>query len=190
MPEIKLDENTSVQTDKVKPKSGLSKIFNALVTDDFDKIGRSLVDDILIPNIKNTVWGLGRSFLDMLIYGENRSDYNTGIGGNSASIYHGSYGSQSGRPHNQFTQDGDWFIFTSSEIKSRGDAEAKLYQLGRILDDWKYVNVSNLYTLCDETPPYTYDGHGWRSLSGSSIGMAPGGQYYIKLPRPVVLKQR
>lgn len=187
MPEIKLDDNSNTSVSNNKPESGFSKMFHALINDDFDKIGHTLVHDILIPSFKNTVWGLGRSFLDMLIYGENRSDYN--IGGGNASYYHNSYGSQNNKPQNQFRQDGDWFIFTSSEIKSRGDAEAKLYQLGRILDDWKYVNVGNLYTLCDETAPYTYDGYGWRSLSGSTIGMAPGGQYYIKLPRPIVLKQ-
>jgi len=188
MPEIKLDNNTSVNTDKVPvAKSGLGKIFKALVNDDFDNIGKTLMDNIIIPSIQNTLWGLGRSFLDMLIYGENRSDFNTN--GGNASFYHNSYNSQNNKQQNAFRQEGDWFIFTSPEIKSRGDAEAKLYQLGRILDDWKYVNVSNLYTICDETPPYTYDGYGWRSLSGSSVGMAPGGQYYIKLPRPIVLKQ-
>ena len=186
MPEIKIDETTSVNTNKEKKRSGIAKIGHAIINDDFDKIGDSLVNDILIPAIQNTLASLGKNFIDMLFYGESRGNYS-----NNASTYHNSYNSNNNnKPTNSFRDTGDAFIFTSSEINSRGDGEAKLYQLRAILDDWGYVNVSNLYSICNETAPYTYDGYGWRSLHGASVGMAPGGQHYIKLPRPIALKKQ
>ena len=190
MPELKIDENTSVLTGKYDGKgkmSGLSKIGQALITDDLDKVGETLLYDNLLPAVKNTITNFLKAFIDQLFYGESKTNY-----GSSASTYHNSYNGSSssgGKPRNDFRDSGDYFIFTSSEITSRGDGEATLYKLGRVLDDWGYVTVSNLYSMCNETAPYTYNGHGWRSLHGATVSMAPGGQYCIKLPRPIVLKQ-
>lgn len=188
MPELKIDENTTVHTGpngKGKP-SGLSKIGQALITDDFDKVGETLLYDNLLPAVKSTITNFLKAFIDQLFYGESKGNYGSG-----AQTYHNSYGNQSsgGRTKNEFRDTGDWFIFTSSEITSRGDGEATLYKLGRVLEDWGYVTVSNLYSACNETAPYTYNGYGWKSLHGATVSMAPGGQYCIKLPRPIVLKQ-
>lgn len=189
MPEIKLDNGDSVLTgkDAKKNQSGLAKIGQALITDDLDKVGETLLYDNLLPAVKNTITNFLKAFIDQLFYGESKGNY-----GSTAAQYHSAGsggGNPSNRSKNQFHEAGDSFIFTSPEITSRGDGEATLYRLGQILDGWGYVNVANLYSLCNETAPYTYNGYGWRSLQGASVGMAPGGQYCIKLPRPILLKQ-
>ena len=76
MPEIKIDNKTSVMTEKDSKKvTGLAKLAKAIINDDFDQIGKSLVDDILIPSFKNTFAALGKNFIDMLFFGESKGNY-------------------------------------------------------------------------------------------------------------------
>ena len=42
MPEIKLDDNSNTSVSNNKPESGFSKMFHALINDDFDKIAKKL----------------------------------------------------------------------------------------------------------------------------------------------------
>ena len=188
MPEIKINDTTSVVTDKSAGKSGLAKIVPALINEDFDKIGNTLVKDILIPAAKSTMFNLVTNFAHLLFYGEGSGNYNPTVGA-TASGYHNSFQNQNNKPTNSHVDTGDSFIFTSTEIASRGDAEKVLYRLGRALDEYAYVTVANLYSICDEIAPYSYEGYGWRSLSGASIGMEPGGRYYVRLPRPTVVRK-
>jgi len=192
MPEIKIDDKTSVLTDKDNKKTatGLAKIAKAIVNDDFDQIGRSLVDDILIPSLKNTFAALGKNFIDMLFFGETKGNYY----GSGASGYHNSYkssGSSSNSSRNDkpvMMDQGDYFLFASPEINSRGDAEAILYKLNKMLDEWGKVEVFALFELVNETAPYTYNGYGWYNLNSAKASLGPDG-YFIRLPKPIPLRK-
>lgn len=190
MPEIKIDDKTSVITDKKDKKvTGLAKLGKAIINDDFDKIGESLVDDILIPAVKNTFAALGKNFIDMLFFGESKGNYyNQGASG-----YHSAFkSSNSGYSSNNkpmMQEQADCFLFASPAITSRGDAERILFKLNKILDEWDYVRVSNLYELVNEIAPYTYNDYGWRNLNEAKAALGPDG-YYIRLPKPIPLKGR
>jgi len=190
MPEIKIDNQTSVQTDKnKKPVTGLAKLGKAIINDDFDQIGKSLVEDILIPSLKNTFAALGKNFIDMLFFGETKGNYY----GQNASGYHNSYKSNSSNSSSSsrpVMQDrGEYFMFESPAIASRGDAERIIYKLGKILDEWSYVEVSNLYELVNEVAPYTYQNYGWYNLNEAKAVLGSGG-YYIRLPKPIPLRRK
>lgn len=188
MPEIKIDNSTTVQTDKNKKQTtGLAKLGKAIINDDFDQIGKSLVDDILIPSLKNTFAALGKNFIDMLFFGESKGNYY----GQNASGYHNSYksGSSSSNSKPVMQDRGDCFMFASPAISTRGDAERIIYKLGRVLDEWSYVEVSNLYELVNEIAPYTYNGYGWYNLNEAKAALGPDG-YYIRLPKPIPLRRR
>lgn len=187
MPEVKLDQTTSLTDEKDKKKSGLGKLWKAIINDDFDKIGEALVTDILIPAFKNTCAALGKNFIDMVFFGESRGDYY----GKGASGYHSSY--KSGNNHDAkkaiMDMNGDYFIFASPAIATRGDAERILYKLNKILDEWDYVKVPNLYELVNEIAPYTYNEYGWKNLTEAKALLGPDG-YYIRLPKPIPINRR
>ena len=192
MAEIKIDDKTSV-VDK-KNSSGISKVMKMIINDDFDKIGETLLNDIFIPMMKNTLATLGRNFVDMVFLGEVSSKTSSG---SAASTYHqaGSGGSINTPKKNTFEDKGEYFIFKSPDITSKGAATVKLEALKQDLErnkryDLNYVTVANLYSICDETPPYTYEEYGWTNLDSASVGMGIGGVFYIKLPRPVPVKKR
>lgn len=191
MAEIKIDDKTSVVD---KHGSGISKVMKMIVNDDFDKIGETLLNDIFIPMMKNTLATLGRNFVDMLFLGEISSKTSTG---SAASTYHsaGSGGGGIATPKkNVFEDKGEYFVFKSPTITSKGEGEVKLSLLKQELErnkryDLDYVTVAHLYSICDETPSWTYEEYGWRDLSGASVCMGIGGVFYLKLPRPVLVKK-
>lgn len=195
MAEVKIDDKTSVIDNK---QSGLGKIVKAIINDDFDKIGQTLLNDIFIPMMKNTLATLGRNAVDMIFLGEVSKP---GTTGSAASTYHaaGSSGTSGGGvlnvKKNTFEDKGSYFVFKSPCITSKGEGEVKLAALKQELArnqttyDVNYVSVARLYSICDETPPYTYENYGWTDLSSASVGMGIGGVFYIKLPRPVVINK-
>lgn len=188
MPEIKIDETTSVIDNKEKKVSGIAKLGKAIINDDFDKIGEYLVSDILIPSIKQTLNALGKNFLDMLFFGEAKSNY--GYGSN-ASSYHNAYNTYSyntPKRKTEMREQGDWFLFSSSSINSKGDAEVILAKLDADLRRYGRADVAALYEYANETAPHTYYGYGWYNLNEAKTVFGPDGCYCIKLPRPIPLK--
>lgn len=188
MPEININNNPPATNDKEKKVTGLAKLGKAIINDDFDQIGKSLVDDILIPSLKNTFAALGKNFIDMLFFGESKGNYY----GQGASGYHNSYKSNNGNNNNNkpvMQEIGDCFAFASPAIATRGDAERIIYKLNKVLDEWGYVEVSNMYELVNEIAPYTYNGYGWYNLNEAKAALGRDG-YYIRLPKPIPLRRK
>ena len=163
-----------------------------------------IVEDILIPQAKDTVWGIVEGIFDMFkstveayIFGEakprwNSSHYKRGSGRARSHVPYSSIydrGSSMRRRKLDYDEEDDVvesyrdLTFTREEVE---DIREEMYA---VYDDQGYLTVGDLNFICgikvgnpqDET-------WGWESLSGLRIrSTRRGGRFTIDMPRPRAL---
>lgn len=169
----------------------------------FEKEGKDLknyvVNDVLIPAIKETISNIVSNGIDILLYGEARhtSTRRSTIFGNSGGSRYGNYVTYNSisnpRPSNASVRGG---ISSSAALreslalddilfKTRGDANDVLRRMSDILstDSNHIVTVADLYNLCGLVAPYTYNNYGWDDLSTAGVSLTKDG-YLLNLPTP------
>lgn len=147
--------------------------------------------DVVIPAIKTMLYDAAMEGLSRRLWGEESWSKPRSSGGRPGSGYsYTSYDkvnvskspkqqvyrqiSKEGRAHHEFQE---------IVIPSRGDAQAILEGLYRILDEFGMVSVSDLYDLAGvDNANFQDNKWGWENLSGASIRPVRGG-YIIVLPR-------
>ena len=183
-------EKVVVGTATTKKKTELSKFAGKLFSiEDKETLKSHLVDDVLIPGIKNTI-------LDIIIDGASRALGGRGRGrttyssGGSKVSYRDFYGGGSSQPavagggaSNRPRFDFDEIIFPT-----RGDAEAVRDQMTDVIDRYGFVTVGDMYDMADLPQPWTSQKYGWEKNSNgnpmahSSVIPVRDG-YVIKLPK-------
>lgn len=168
----------------------------------FEKEGAEIrdyvVNDVLIPSIKDTISNIVSNGIDILLYGEARhigqrrtsifnggSRYGNYVSYNSISTgksnLTGSRSSMVGNTSLRSNLSLDDFIF-----QTRGEANDVLDRLSTILIDYGVVTVADLYDLCGLRTPYTYNNYAWRDLSTAGVSLTKDG-YLLNLPTPQAL---
>lgn len=177
-----------VVTGKVKTKKNeIRKFTDIFVAEDVGSVKSYILDDLLIPTVKNLFVDIVQNSIEMLILGGKRggSGRRSGVVDNVSYRDYGKYSrddrnyASSGRSRNNF--DYDDIIF-----ETRGDAEAVLDQLGFIINKYGLARVADLYDMCELTAPYTAHDYGWTSLARARVTSVRGG-YIIELPRAAAI---
>lgn len=181
-------EKVIVGTATTKKKTELSKFAGKLFsTEDMSDIKSHLIDDVLIPGIKNTI-------LDIIIDGASRAL--GGRGRRSSSTYSGgsrvSYRDCYERKDDRLTTGGaaarPRFDFDEIVFPTRGDAEAVRDQMTDVIDRYGFVTVGDMYDMADLPQPWTSQKYGWEKnpngnpMALSSVIPVRDG-YVIKLPK-------
>jgi hypothetical protein len=156
-----------------------------------------VVNDVLIPSIKDTISNIVANGIDILLYGEARhTNKRQGIFGGTTR--YGNYVSYNSISSNKSSSGGvrdrvassasvrsrlalDDFIF-----QNRGEALDILDRMSTILTDYGIVTVADLYDMCGLKTPYTYNNYAWRDLSTAGVSLTRDG-YLLSLPTPQVL---
>lgn len=181
----------------LKKKSGFAEFKHQLFAEEGADLKGYIVNDVLIPTIKSTISDVVSNGIDILLYGEARHGKSritpSGRGGNyvsynSISSRNDSHGSRGIIRPGTNSSVGlrsslqiDSFVFDT-----RAKAMEILDRLCTIVDDYGIVAVSDLYDLCGEVCPYTYNNYGWRDLRNAGITLVRDG-YLLSLPTPQVL---
>lgn len=166
-----------------KKKSGLQKFTNSIVSgsDDVPDIKSYIVGDIVIPMIKDGIEDL----VHLLLRGETGHSKKP-LGSRIA--YGSCFGSGNKSQKERETRNvRTGFEYDDVIFANRGDAEAVLYAMDDIIDQFGTVSVGDFYDMAEvSTNNYMVNKYGWTDLRGATIGHVRGG-FIIKFPKPMPL---
>lgn len=181
----------------VKKPSFISRLKETFIAEDARDVGDYILWDILVPTIKRTI-------RDIIVGSADRVFLGTGVSSSSSNLYRErgvtyvrrtDYGAVSrptikatgvkveNKPQSRINFGLDDIVFDNYE-----DAASVLERLVDYLDTYGQVTVDDYFDLIGKSSPFTTQSWGWKSLSSASIVTTTNG-YFIKLPRPIVIKE-
>ena len=165
----------------VKKKGEMSKIAGKIISqEDIGSIRSYLINDVIIPTIKNTIWDAFTNSLDMILFGgTGRSKKRSSANKISYRDY---YDKRDDRRRYGQSRVNSLYDLDDIVLESRGEAERVLDQMSELIDTYKFVRVSDLYDLIGESCDYTANNYGWSNLRNADIVHTRDG-YKLKLPR-------
>lgn len=170
-------------TAKTKKKSGFKKFTEAFVNEDLAKVRDFILNDVIIPNVKKIVSETINNTVDMMLYGNVRSDRSRNNGGLPYVSYDRfSQDDSRGRQTSQPVRRG--YAYEDVVVPTRADAETVLRQLDGMMATYHMVRVADLYDLVGITHNYTDNDYGWTNIRNAQIIHVSDG-YQIKMPRAI-----
>ena len=169
----------------VKLKGSVSKkqkgLLGGFIQEDAKTIGKSLVDDIIRPTIKDLIFNGFKTALEMALWGESSGNYTSHGGVRKGNTnYNGMY---TNRQSN----------IKKANPRSRGhvdilkfdehmDADMVLESLSYHLEQYKCFSIADYYRACGYQYEYTDNNYGWYSMVGIQIVHLAGGGWTIDFP--------
>lgn len=169
-------EKVITGTVKTKKKSGLSKVFSGIVSEDAANIKGYIVNDVVIPSIKK-----GIMEIVSLILGERPRK--------TSSIPRVSYRSYYDEPRaREPIQTAPRYSYEGIVLDSRGEAEEVLSTLCEALEVYGFVSINDLYDTVGLTSQnYTDANYGWDDLSTARVDRTRDG-FELRMPKPIPLR--
>ena len=177
--------------------SAFRKVVEIFFGHDMREVGRGVVNDVIIPALKDMVFESGKEGLARSLYGDSpvrgvgrrngRVDYggiSKAVGGITKIVGTSAVGSgQTEIPRSVRSQHN----FSELYIENRGDAEKALDGLFDLVDTYDLATVADLYEILGIEWNHVDRKWGWTSLRGANIERTYGG-YRLVLPKPVEVK--
>jgi hypothetical protein len=167
-----------VVTSKVKQKRGLSSIFTV---EDVANVKDYIINDVIFPTIKDTIWSVVTNSLDMFMYGGSGVKKGGGKSSASRMSYDRFYDG-----HNRRTVPNEKpysvFDYDKVRVEDRMEAEEVLDRMTDAIDTYKVVTVADLYDLVGIKPPNTANKYGWTNLRNARVVRTRDG-YAFDLPK-------
>ena len=197
-------EKTTLDKKSIKEKKEIKAVVNGKVTKKKkgigSKIGAVLFDDnnvgdvkeyvlfdVIVPAVKNAISNAITGGIDMLLFGERRSD-------SSRSSYSRDYTSYSSRSTSRRDSSRQGYrrpsLFELDDIlfPTKLDANSVIDNMFNILDEYGVVSVADYYALVGEPSNYQMNAWGWENLTNVYTQRTRNGEYKIVLPKPVNIK--
>ena len=177
----------------VQKKKTLGKKFTeTFLGDNIESVSSYIIYDVVIPAAKSMISDTVSSGIEMLLFGETRSNKRARRDGSKSYVSYSSYYKDdtvrdkgrryADRPTKQHARHN----FDDIIIESRGEAEEVLSHLVDLTEDYGMASVADLYDLVGITSNFTDNKYGWDNLSGASISRVRDG-YLINLPKAILL---
>ena len=168
---------------KIKKKSEVRKLADIFVADDVANVKEYVVNELIIPTIKNTISNIVRDGIDMLLFGSPRRDNKP-----RGAIGHVDYTKYS-RDEPRTVNNSRAAVYRHEDIvvDTRGDAEEVITQMEAVIDTYGMVSVADLYDLVGISGNYTDHKYGWTNLHNAEPIRVRDG-YMIRLPKALPLK--
>lgn len=165
------------------------KISSNIFADDMSTIGKNILWNVALPNIRELFRQIGLSTVNAIFGGGGNlgnvsgyTPYNKiSVSKDPRLVSNKDNYTPYNRP-NAYTYDD--FIFDSYD-----DANQVIMSLEERIDQYGTASVANLFEVCDKTPNYTDHKWIWTSLAGAKIEPVYGGGYRIRLPKPIPFKR-
>ena len=171
---------TPKATGTIKKKSEAGKLAGLFVAGDLASAKSYIIEDVLIPTIKNAVSEMVRNGIDILLFGEVRKGSNNRSTTSKVSYTNYYNGGSSTRNSDRLSNN---CSYDDIIFPSRGDAEVVLDGLNEIIQAYGFASVADLYELANITSGnYTYANYGWTEIINISPARVPEG-YILRLPR-------
>lgn len=180
--EVKITGST-----KVKKKNELSKFAGELISDDASHVKSYIVTQVLIPTLKDTIVKIIKNAVDIIFFGEPRSEKKRERDGIRPS-YRAYYDDRDDRYDSRRSQDyGKAYYFEDVVFESKLDAEIVRDQLFECCERYNLARVADYYEFGRYKPEPADFNYGWLKLNDDNtrIVTTSRGEYIIKLPRAV-----
>lgn len=174
IPEKKVEKVVSGSV-KSKKKSGLQKITNVFVPEDVDNVKSYIIEDIVVPAVKDIILDAIRAFLGV----------NGRSGGKSSSaskVSYRKYYEDSNRRDYGTTRTRTGYEYDDIILDNRGEAEEVLSRMDELIATYGLVSVADYYDLVGVTGNYTDNKYGWTDIRSATVVRVRDG-YTIKLPK-------
>lgn len=161
-----------------KKKNGIQKITNVFIPDDVDDVRSYIIEDIVVPAVKDIILDAVRAFLGV----------NPGSRGKSSSskVSYRKYYDERDRRDSREACRTRGYEYDDIIIENRGEAEDVLSRMDELIESYGLVSVADLYDLVGINGNYTDNKYGWFNIRTASVVRVRDG-YMIKLPKAVPL---
>lgn len=156
--------------------------------EDVGSVGKYIIQDVLIPALKNTLSDIVTGGIEMMLFGElHRSGTRQGGYGQQSKTSYSSISNgrvdtrraplNISRPKNNLNE---------IILETRGEAEEVLSNLSDLIIDYGSASVAALYDMVGKDTSFTDNKYGWVDLRYSSVRRVRDG-YLIDLPKTIAL---
>ena len=173
---------------KVKTKKNdVRKLTDIFIAEDAANVKNYILMDVIVPSVKKAIYDLIVGALDMSLYGARG-----GGGGRrpiADKVSYIDYNSVSRRDERSYnrTQTASGYSYDDIILDSRGEAEAVLFRMDEVMEEYGQVRVADLYDLVGVTGNYTDNNYGWTNIRNAEVVRVRDG-YKIKMPRALPIK--
>lgn len=172
-------------TVKVRKKSTARKVAEVFISEELHNVGDSIIFDLLVPAIKNTIVDIVESGIEMLFYGKTAKGSRRTR--NGTTVLYDQFSKNNGINAPRSTR-GSVYDVADAIFEDRGRAELVLDQLIEYIDRYKEATVHDFYDACGVTTTnYNDNYYGWKDLHGAIVTRARGG-WVINMPEPQQLR--
>lgn len=182
-----------VEGEVIRRKKPWGKRFSeALIGGDSRTVTTYILQDVLIPAMKDTIADAMSQGVERMLFGEARSTSRRGSRrGGSYVSYNRNYSPQRppwddrrDEPPRAISRRGRTnHDFDEIILKTRVEADEVIERLYDLISSYQTATVADLYELLGVTGSYTDDKWGWTELPGAGVTRVPRG-YLLNLPRP------
>ena len=172
-----------------KKKKGIGSKIGAVLFDDNNvgDVKEYVIFDVIVPAVKNAISNAITGGIDMLLFGERRSDSSR----SSDSRGYTSYSSRSTSRRDSSRQSyrrPSLFELDDILLPTKLDANSVIDNMFNILDEYGVVSVADYYALVGEPSNYQMNAWGWENLNNIYTQRTRNGEYKIVLPKPINIK--
>jgi len=179
--EVKKEKLEKIVTGTVKSKKK-NGFLSSFLTGDMLDIKDYVIQDVLIPAVKNTIEDIITNGISMLLNnGETRRGSNRRSSTSSRISYRSYYErEESERDRGRRRETG--YSYDDVILESRAEAEEVIARLDELIDVYGMASVADLYDLVGISGQYTDNKYGWTDVrSASHVRVRDG--YLLKMPR-------
>ena len=159
------------------------KMSDIFLNGDIDDVKSYLINDVLIPSIKETIFDLVNKGLDMLLF--NSTSGRSSSKSNQTYISYNTYSNKDYRHASDRSNTRKDSVRVDDEeliFRERGPAEMVLERMWSIFREYHIVTKADLNDLLNRTGNFTDNNWGLTDMSGACVERVRGG-YLLKLPR-------
>lgn len=174
-----------------KKKSFGRKLADTFIGEEVMDVKTYIIQDVLVPAIKDTISDVVTGGIDMLLFGERRGK--RGQQGSSYTSYSSYYGGGGSRRAVKASSNGPQTARSSRYaiediiLESRGEAEEVLGNMIDTIKDYGMVSVADLYDMVGIPGAFTDNAWGWFDLGNATVRRVREG-YLLVFPRVQSLK--
>lgn len=167
----------------VQKKSAPRKLLDALLSEDVESVRRYLLNDLLIPTIKQTLYEMISNGSRMMILGDSerpRTEYYSPGGARRDYNRISSRREPDSSPARRIGRD-----YGDISFASYAEADYVLSSLREEIEDYGFVPVGQLFELANIQTTSTDYNYGWSSLQTATISATRDNQWLLRLPRAI-----
>ena len=166
---------------KVKKKSEAAKLTEKIIsTEDVGNLKNYLLEDVIVPTIRNTIWDAITNSLDMILFGGTGRNRRKSL---SNKVSYRDYYDKDRRSGSRLSErKRNGYNFDDIILESRGEAEEVLERMDELIETYSFASVADLYDLVGITCEYTDNKYGWTNIRNAEPIRVRDG-YMLKMPK-------